>query len=160
MLAREMCARAGLPVVHIDRIHWQPGWRERSAEVKTRLCREVEARDRWMFEGGHSATWPERVARADLLVWIDRPVGLRIWRVLRRTLTDLGRTRPDLPQGCTERLDLLPEFLRFIWTTRRSARIRLDRLTETAPPSCQIVKLCSDREVAAFLSTLGPSQDG
>ena len=154
-LARALGERTGLPVVHIDRIHWQPGWVERTRAEKTRLCREVEAGERWIFEGGHSATWAERVARADLLVWLDRPVGLRLWRVLRRTLTGLGRTRLDLPEGCPEQLRNLPEFVRFIWATRRSARARLARLAEEATPGCRVVRLRSDREVARFLETVG-----
>ncbi len=153
-LARAMGAATGLPVVHIDRIHWLPGWVERPRDDKTRLCQEVEASEAWIFEGGHSATWDSRVARADLLVWLDRPVGLRLWRVLRRTLLQLGRTRPDLPEGCPERLGNLPEFLRFIWRTRRTARERMERLAVVAP--CPVVRLRSDREVARFLAGLPP----
>jgi len=51
------------------------------------------------FEGGHSATWDNRIARADLLIWIDRSPVLRFWRVFLRTLTQRGSTRPDLPGG-------------------------------------------------------------
>jgi adenylate kinase family enzyme len=153
-LARAIGARTDLPVVHIDTIHWQPGWVERSRDEKTRLCHEVEARDRWIFEGGHSATWENRLARADLLIWIDRPTPLRLWRVLRRTLTGLGRTRPDLPEGCPERLDTLPDFIRFIWTTRHTARTRMVSLAASAPPSCRVIRLGSRREVNDFLSGL------
>jgi adenylate kinase family enzyme len=149
-LARALGARTGLPVVHIDLIHWQPGWKERSREEKTRLCREVEARESWIFEGGHSATWDERLARADMLVWIDRPVGLRLRRVLGRTWRSYGRTRPDLPDGCPEQLRTLPEFIRFIWRTRHSARDRIARLAGSA--TCEVVHLRSDREVSTFLS--------
>ena len=149
-LARALGARTGLPVVHIDMIHRQPGWKERSREEKTRLCREVEARESWIFEGGHSTTWNERAARADLLVWLDRSVGLRLWRVLGRTWRHYGRTRPDLPDGCPEQLRTLPEFIRFIWRTRRSARDRMARLAGAA--TCELVHLRSGREVSAFLS--------
>lgn len=55
-LARKLGQCTRLPVVHIDTIHWQPGWVERTWDEKTRLCLEVEARDNWIFEGGHSAT--------------------------------------------------------------------------------------------------------
>jgi adenylate kinase family enzyme len=40
-LARKLGQRTGLPVIHIDTIHWQPGWVERSWDEKTRLCHEV-----------------------------------------------------------------------------------------------------------------------
>jgi adenylate kinase family enzyme len=151
-LAREMGARTGLPVIHIDHIHWQAGWVERSRAEKTRLCRAVEESEAWIFEGGHSATWESRLARADLLVWIDRPIGLRVRRVVARTLRHWGQARPDLPQGCPEQLRNLPEFLRFIWTSRQNARSRMARLVANAP--CPVVTLRSDVETAEFLASL------
>lgn len=151
-LAQALGERTGLPVVHIDKIHWQAGWVERSMAEKTRLCIEAEQAEHWIFEGGHSRTWPSRVARADMLVWLDRPVGLRMWRVLRRALLGLGRTRPDMADGCPERLRSLPEFFRYIWTTRNSGSAKIGRLTELAPAGCRIVRLRSDRDIAAFVA--------
>lgn len=154
-LAREMGKHTGLPVIHIDTIHWRPGWVERNADEKTRLCREVEARDRWIFEGGHSATWDNRIARADLLVWIDRSSVLRFWRVLLRTLTQRGRPRPDLPEDCQEQLGNLLEFFNFMWTTRKSARAKMKLLAATAPSTCRVVCLRSNRQTRLFLSSVG-----
>lgn len=154
-LAREMGKRTGLPVIHIDMIHWQSGWIERSTDEKTRLCLEVEARDRWIFEGGHSATWDSRIARADLLVWIDRSSALRFWRVLLRTSLRRGRPRPDLPEGCPEQLGNLPEFFRFMWATRKSSRTRMRHLVAVAPSACRVVHLRSNRQTRLFLSSIG-----
>lgn len=153
-LAQALGRRTGLPVIHIDKIHWQPGWVERSKAEKTRLCREAEAGLRWIFEGGHSVTWPSRLARADTLIWLDRPVGLRLWRVVRRALTGLGRTRPDMAEGCPERLRSLPEFIHYIWTTRNSSRAKIAQLAACAPSACQVVQLRSDRDVSAYLAGL------
>ncbi|MBK5002380.1 AAA family ATPase [Pseudomonas sp. S31] len=158
-LARRLGERTGLPVVHIDTIHWQPGWVERSRDEKTRLCHEVEAGERWIFEGGHSATWNNRIARADLLIWIDRSTPLRFWRVLLRTLTQHGSTRPDLPENCPERLDHLPEFFRFMWRTRTSSRAAMQRLVANAPSACQVVQLRSNRQARAFLASIDASSD-
>jgi adenylate kinase family enzyme len=154
-LAQELGDRSGLPVIHIDKIHWQPGWVERSAAEKTRLCKEAEKGERWIFEGGHSATWPSRLARADLLVWIDRPVGLRLWRVFTRALSGLGRTRPDMAEGCPERLRSLPEFFTYIWRTRNSAAAKIARLAQMAPADCGVVRLSSDEDVRQFLDGFG-----
>ncbi|KIT14477.1 topology modulation protein [Jannaschia aquimarina] len=145
-LAREMGRILDLPVFHIDHIHWMPGWRERPREDKTRLCREVHALDRWIFEGGHSVTWPERLARADMLVWIDLPISLRLWRVTRRGLRK--EHRPDLPADCPERLD--PEFLRWIWATRHSARINCARLFQGAGDDKRRFHLRNPRAVRGF----------
>lgn len=154
-LARELGLRTGLPVVHIDTIHWQPGWLERSSDEKTQLCLEVEAGDCWIFEGGHSATWNNRVARADLLIWIDRSATLRFWRVLLRTLLQRGRSRPDLPENCPELLKNLPEFFRFMWRTKKSARAKMQQLVATAPPACRVVCLRSNRDAREFLASIG-----
>lgn len=126
-LAARLAERTGLPVIHIDKIHWQAGWVERSKADKTRLCLEAEQQDRWVFEGGHSATWPSRLARADMLIWLDLPVGVRLWRVVRRAIVGLGRTRPDMAEGCPERLRTLPKFITYIWTTRRSGSAEAPR---------------------------------
>ncbi|MFK3775616.1 AAA family ATPase [Pseudomonas sp. NPDC089406] len=156
-LARQLGQRTGLPVVHIDTIHWQPGWVERSPAEKTRLCHEVEAREQWVFEGGHSATWGNRLARADLLIWIDRGAPLRFWRVLRRTLAQRGQSRPDLPENCPERLGSLPEFFGFMWRTRKTARLKMRQLMLAAPPTCRVVYLRSNRQAKAFLCSIDAS---
>jgi adenylate kinase family enzyme len=145
-----------LPVIHIDKIHWQSGWVERSKEEKTRLCLEAEKQEQWIFEGGHSATWPSRLGRADMLIWLDLPVGLRLWRVFRRAITGLGRTRPDMADGCPERLRSLPEFFRYIWRTRNSSRNAIERLIASAAAGCEVVHLRSDADSAAFLDRLQP----
>ena len=81
-LARRLGKILDLPVVHIDLIHWQSGWIERAKSEKDRLCSEVHTRDKWIFEGGHSNTWAERLGRADTLIFLDIPLAVRAWRVL------------------------------------------------------------------------------
>ncbi len=72
-LARRLGQALNLPVVHIDHIHWKSGWIDRQGPEKDRLCSEVHAREQWIFEGGRSNTWGERLERADTLVWLDVP---------------------------------------------------------------------------------------
>ena len=150
-LAVELGRRTGLPVRHMDLIHWQPGWVERPVEEKDRLTREVHAEDAWIFEGGHSRTYDERAARADTLIWLDLPVTLRLWRVLRRWRTWHGQTRPDLPPDCPERID--PEFIRFTIRTRRSSPARIARLV-AEHPHLQVHHLRSRREIRRFMAPL------
>ena len=156
-LARAMGAATGLPVVHIDYIHWLPDWVERSSDEKSRLCHEVEARDAWIFEGGHSLTWLTRMARADLVVWLDLPLWRRAWRVLWRSLVWHGHTRPDLPPGCPERFgrETLP-FWAYIWHTRHTGRHNIERLVAQVPAGKRVAHLRTKSEVAGFLVGLTP----
>ena len=146
-LARRLGAITGLPVHHMDRIHWLPGWVERPREEKVAMARAVEAEERWVFEGGLSATYATRAARADALVWLDLPVALRLWRVARRWAAWRGETRPDLPPGCPERLD--PAFLAYILRSNARARRRNAALAGAVPEGA-FVRLGSRRAVAAF----------
>lgn len=151
-LARALGEVTRLPVIHIDHIHWQAGWIERSREEKTRLCLEAEAGSAWIFEGGHSITWPSRAARADLVIWLDIPLRIRAWRVLKRTVLWAGRSRPDLPAGCNEGSprQILP-FWHYIWKTRISGRRNIHRLLEGLPPEKPIIHLSTKPEVDALL---------
>ncbi|WP_420332030.1 DNA topology modulation protein FlaR [Roseibium sp.] len=159
-LARRLGERTGLPVFHMDKIHWCAGWVERARDEKDRMTHEVHIQDRWIFEGGHSSTYPERVARADTFVWLDVPVGLRIFRVLKRSVVNYGTTRPDLADGCPERLDFQTiEFLRFIWRTRHSARAKLLAVYQEPPRHLDVFRLTTKLEFDAFLRTCAERGD-
>ena len=108
-----------------------------------------------MFEGGHSLTWDNRMARAQMVVWLDRPLALRLWRVVRRSVVWWGRRRPDLPEGCVERLgpETLP-FWHYIWRTRKTGRDGMARLMARVPAGKRAVHLRSAAEVVAFLNSL------
>lgn len=151
-LARALGTITHLPVFHIDHIHWRPNWVARPAAEKTALCQRVHARHQWIFEGGHSSTWPERLARADTLIWLDIPVMVRLWRVARRSVCGWGRSRPDLPHGCLEQLD--PAFFRYIWRSRTTARAKCAQTFAHAGPDKARHHLRSSRDVKRYLRDL------
>ncbi len=151
-LAREMGKVTGLPVYHMDHIHWKPGWIEREPKDKLRLVSAVHDLEEWILEGGLSRSWDERLARADTCIWLDFPLWFRAACVVRRTLKHYGRTRPDLPEGCPEQFSW--EFARWIWTTRRSGRVKPAAIFATPDPHCDLVRLRTRAEVATFLHRL------
>ncbi len=145
----------------MDHIHWKPGWIERTRDEKDRLTRAVHLQDEWIFEGGHSRTYAERVARADTLIWLDLPLHVRVRRVLWRTIRDLGRNRPDLPENCPERINMeTVRFLHFIWTTRHSARSKIREIAETPGIRLAIHHLRSAGDVRKLLAQLDNSPKG
>ncbi len=154
-LARLMGLRTGLPVVHIDHIHWMPGWQERPRAEKTRMCHAVEAQAAWIFEGGHSATWANRLSRADMLIWLDVPLWRRFGRVVWRTIAWHGQSRPDLPEKCPEGFhrETLP-FWRFMWRTRKTSRAGLQRLWDSVPADKGRVRLRTLADVRGFVAGL------
>ncbi len=155
-LARTLGGAPGLQVYHIDQIIWSEGWVERPAQARAALCAEIEAKENWVFDGNHSATWTSRLARAEVLVWIDLPLWRRAFRIARRTVLQLGQVRPDMAPGCPERLGRNAwEFWAYIWRTRASGRARTATLAATAGAAGKtVVTLGSVAEVDAFVMTL------
>lgn len=151
-LAKLLGEITGLPVVHIDTIHWQTGWVERSKDERTRLCEEVHARDKWIFEGGHSITWPSRIGRAEMIIALDIPFHIRAWRVFWRTIKHYGKTRADLPDGCPERFNW--EFTIWIWNTRNSARKNILNTLRNAPEDKEKHILRSTTQVDDFIADM------
>ncbi|MEM6305500.1 MAG: DNA topology modulation protein FlaR [Pseudomonadota bacterium] len=150
-LARWLGGQTGLPVHHMDHIHWLGNWVERSKSEKLAMAATIEAQERWIFEGSLTATYDNRAARADTLIWLDLPVGLRLWRVTKRRFRYWGRVRPDMSPGCIEGLnaEVLP-FYAFIWRTRHSKRTRLFTLLARHSDGLTVHHLRSRAEVAAF----------
>lgn len=151
-LAREMGARTGLPVYHVDLIHWMDGWVEREKPEKIAMAMAVQNKERWIFEGGLNATKDHRLARADTLICLDLPLWRRAWRVFKRTLRYHGQTRPDLPDGCPEQFNA--EFWGWIWRTRASGRAENLAILRAAGPDMAVHHLTSPRDVRAFLASL------
>ena len=154
-LALMMGSVTKLPVYHMDHIHWKPHWVERTAAEKEPLVAAVHARDTWVFEGGHSRTYPERLARADTYIWLDISITLRLWRIIRRNLLDLGRTRPDMTENCPERLGGESfKFWRWTWDTRHYQREKHLKIVNNPPAHVTVHHLTSLRAVRAYLGSL------
>jgi adenylate kinase family enzyme len=121
-LARRLGAARGLPVFHLDRLYWQPGWIETPAEAFAAEVERIAALPAWVIDGNYTHTIAPRLQTADTLIYLDVPSALSLLRVIRRTLAQYGRVRGDGPSGCPEQFDL--SFLHFVWTWNRERRVR------------------------------------
>lgn len=116
-LARILGERLGLRVVHLDTLHWAPGWIEQPRAVFRARVAAAVAQDRWVMDGNYTHTADLRLPRADTVIVLDFPKYVTIPRVIRRWLRYRGRSRPDLTPGCPEKIDL--EFIHFMLTRKR-----------------------------------------
>ena len=94
---------------------------------------------RWVLDGNfldEVGDADARFVRADTVVFLDLPRTTCVWRVLKRLARDRGRSRADLPEGCSEGFDL--ELLRWIWRYPRTDRPRVLRLLAGLGPGVDV----------------------
>lgn len=153
-LARALGKRLELPVVHLDTLFWEPGWVEPEAEQFRARVRKAVAADAWVCEGNYARrTFDLRLPRADLIIWLDTPRLTCFARVILRAV--MNRPRPDLPAGCTEKLDrAFLTFLNFVWTFDRGYRPGIEAVRLATGPQIPMVHLRGAREITAFLADL------
>ncbi|MCB2065063.1 MAG: topology modulation protein [Erythrobacter sp.] len=149
-LGFDLAQRTGLPLFHMDKLAWQPGWIDSSIdEVRERLL-PIVAQDCWIIEGHYGGTLAERLERADTVLYLDYPIRICLARLLRRIWRWRGQSRPDMTEGCPERLDL--PFLWYVARWNRGPRLRTEQ--RIAPFADRIVRLRSPAETARWLAEI------
>jgi adenylate kinase family enzyme len=89
-LAEQLGARLALPIIELDRLHWQnDGAGPKRDEAATiALAQEAAAAPRWVMDGVYGWLAEAIIARATALVWLDLP-----WEECRAGLLARGPRR-------------------------------------------------------------------
>ena len=149
--ARRLGERTGLPVVHLDRHYWKPGWVETPRDEWRVLQTGLVAADRWIMDGNYGGTLDVRLGRADTVVVLALSPLRCVTRVLRRSLGNRGRAIQA--DECPERLD--PTFLRWVWRYPKDSRPRLDAAI-VRHDHLAVVELTTPAAIEAFLQRADP----
>lgn len=147
-LARELGKRLDLPVSHLDALYWQPGWQPPAdrAAFDARVV-AIAGTDRWIIDGSYSTTLRQRLERADTVIIMAFPRWRCLWRILVRRIRYAGVVRPDMGQGCPERIDT--ELLTYVWNYRRKSLPRREA-DIAAHFRGALTRLASPRAVTSF----------
>ena len=150
-LARQMGEILNLPVVHLDKLFWHPGWVESSkVEIDAKIMAEM-AKPQWIMDGNYNRTLPQRVKYCDTIIYLDFSRVACLLGVLKRVITTYGTVRPDMGDGCPERFDW--DFLKWVWNFNRDKREKYYRLLNETEGKETIV-LKNRRMVKRFLQSL------
>jgi adenylate kinase family enzyme len=151
-LARQLGQVTGLPVIHLDGEYWKPGWTAPDTlEWLSRITALVN-QPAWIIDGNYTRTLPLRIAAADTVVFFDFPRFLCMWRVISRSIFWYGRKRPDMADGCPERVDW--GFLRYVWRWQRDSRPRALAALESF--SGKLIVLRRPAEASLLIAKLQP----
>jgi len=150
-LARQLGEKTGIPVVHLDKLYWHPGWVESSKEeIDAKIMAEME-KPRWIMDGNYNRTIPMRLQYCDTVIYLDYSRLTCLFGVVKRVIGSYGKVRPDMGEGCPERFDW--SFIQWIWGFNQKNREKYYRLLKEAE-GVKAVILRNRREAKNFLSTL------
>lgn len=128
-LARRLGEILSIEPTYMDALHWLPDWVESTAEHKTELLAPILERERWIIDGSYKKIlYKERLEKADTIIFLDFNRFLCLYRVIKRRIMYNGKTRPDMGEGCKEKIDL--EFIKWVIWDGRKKRKRFYRELE------------------------------
>ena len=154
-LAERLAAQTGLRVIELDALFWGRDWQPVPLDLfRHRVERETKD-DGWIVVGNYGQVrdlvWPN----ADTLIWLDLPLPLVMWRLVRRTV-QRAATRTEL-WGTGNRESFRNAFLSrqsillYAMKIHRKNRARFAVECEFLGKDRTVVRLTSAREVERFL---------
>ena len=149
--SRELGEITGIPVVHLDKLHWKPNWTGTPKDEWNEVVRREVEKPEWIMDGNFGGTRAMRMRAADTIIMLDLPRRVCMYRIIKRTVVYRNKTRPDMAEGCTERFDR--DFIKWVWNYRKDSRTRAFKELESQAGK-NIVVLRTRREVAGFLESM------
>ena len=150
--ARRLGELTGIEVTYLDRLFWKPGWVEAPIEEFSEGQQKVVENRKWIIEGNYTGTFNIREPYADTIIYLELPLRVCLYRVLKRRVQFHGKTRDDIGEGCEEKIDFA--FLKFILTTYRPRKKKmLKRLKSYANEGKTVHYLKTTKQIEGFLET-------
>lgn len=150
--AAQLAARTGLPLIHLDAYYWRSGWEALPDTEWIAKVDELLAGEQWIMDGNFGGTLERRLSACDTVVFLDLPMWLCLWRVVRRRIQFHGRARPDMTSGCNERLTV--DFLWWIISYPVQRRPALRRRLAQLRPDQQVFVIRTARMAETLLQSL------
>lgn len=150
--ARRLGEALQIKVFHLDAYFWKPNWVEASLEEFSDAQTKMVQQDSWIIEGNYNKTIDIRLKYADTIMYLELPRYVCLYRVVKRFFKNVGRTRPDIGEGCKEKIDW--DFIKFIYTTYYPRKKRMAEKLKELSLTKQVVILKSKQEIQAYLDTM------
>lgn len=151
-LAQRLGKTTGIEVVHLDKLHWKPNWTPPPKDEWRKTVEEALKKESWIMDGNFGGTMELRLAACDTVIFLDFPRALCLYRALKRALKYYKKTRPDMGDGCNEKIDF--EFLHWIWTFPMRTKPEIEKRLKRFENGKTVVRLRSPRETEDFLMNL------
>lgn len=148
-LAKYLGQSLEIEVFGLDKIVWQPYYKPASIQQRNDGITDLLKKPEWVIEGVSSQVRSE----ANIIIFIDLPRRVSIWRCMRRSLPYLFLSRPDMPKYCPEIL-ILPRLLKMIINFPNNTR---PAILSDKPRSTMFIHISSTKELKQFVDEIKAS---
>ncbi len=141
----------GIETIHLDKVYWQPNWVETPKDEWEKTIENLVKKDSWIMDGNYSGTLEIRIYFCDTVIFLDLPRTTCVRRVIKRSLFYKGSSRPDMAEGCAEKIDLeFLKFLKWIWDYPKRSKPKVEELLKQFKDTKKIIRLASKTEIENF----------
>jgi adenylate kinase family enzyme len=152
VLAVQLGGILNIPVFHLDRYFWKPGWEMVNRSTWLEIIQNLVQNEKWIIDGNYKSTMNIRFPLADTIIFLDFKKYRCLFNILKRFLKYYRKFRPDMGIGCSEKLDF--EYIKWVWDyPRRSRGITYENL-KLYGNGKNIYILKNRREVKEFLNSV------
>ena len=149
-----MAEKYNIAVLHFDTVQFKPNWEIRSEVVKKKMTEVfLDVHDSWVIDGNYSKlSFDRRMEEADVIILLLFNRFSCLWRAWRRARIYGDKTRPDMADGCKEKLDI--EFIKWIlWKGRtKEVKIRYKNVISNYPEKIVIIK--NQRQLDRYIQNI------
>lgn len=148
-LAFKLSEKMNLTLYHLDQYCWKPGWQKIEFETFKQIHDNLCQKDAWIIEGSYYKLLQQRALHADVIIYLDIPTYICLWRVLKRAILHFGQDIPGNPVECKQNLFTFRflEFLRWIWSFNKKNKPGILKILNELENSKQIYILKSQKDI-------------
>ncbi|MBC2128558.1 AAA family ATPase [Listeria marthii] len=120
-------------VCHLDKLFWQENWNAVTKDEFEKKVNEVMCSEKsYIIDGDYFFNLEKRLEHADLVIWIKIPLLVCVANIIKRRFKYAMDTRPDITEGCDEKLSLsfLMYALRYNKRSGKQTKELLDNVYE------------------------------
>jgi adenylate kinase family enzyme len=142
-----------IPLYHLDQYYWKPGWQEPDPALFEKMHHQLCDKDTWIIEGAAVRLFDYRASKADIIIFLDIPTWLCLYRVLKRMIMNFGRVRPSSAPGCPEIMPSI-KFLKFILNFNKERKPSIEHILEKYRTTKKVFIVKNMNEIAQILQYL------
>ena len=123
-LAHDISNSYSIPALHLDTVHWLPGWKERprSEEIEI-VAAFLNNNSSWVIDGTYSRVcYDRRMEESDQIIFMSFNRVSSLLRIIKRYFQYKGKTRYSMTDGCPERINL--DFILWVLYKGRTKKYR------------------------------------